>query len=140
MVTKTFEKMKAAAARKIYSATKLIEEYAAPYGTDDFTICGYRQSPNKKGVLQDVFDIVEGNASFYATSWQKANILPLLYEDHKTVEGINAHLKAHPQVWSMSKTTTAAGKPWIYTELIDELDRTEAENGDGQSGTETGAD
>ena len=60
-------------------------------------------------------------------------MLPILQEDYKTVEGINAQLKAHPQVWTMSKTTTAAGNPWIFTEVIDELEvEQEEENGAGK--------
>lgn len=119
MATDLFKKMKAASAKKIVSATKLIRDSGSE--SVEVTIVGFKYAPDKKGKPQAVFETSEG-VSFYATSWQKENLLSVLEEEYGSADKIDAMLKAYPQVWYMELSETKAGNSFILTEVLDELD------------------
>lgn len=129
MGSRVFNKMKAAGAKKIVSATRLITSSGAT--SIEVTINGFKYEADKKGKPQAVFETATGD-QFYVTGWQKENLLSVLEEEYGSADKIDAMLKAYPQVWRMELSETKAGKPFILTEVLAELE-VGTDDGSGQN-------
>ena len=132
-MTKLFRKMKAASANAVMSASKYIEKNGS-----HLVVMGFEYVTNKEGKSQPTFITEKG--SFFATDWQKKNLLPVLTTEYGTAEEIDAALRRNPQVWIMEKVSTQKGTPWVRTVIVEELEGEMEDDGrnDTSPGTERG--